>query len=338
MALNNQKMAPSQAAGDSDAAEVIKQIHVMPQRFYVSPKKKNVGLIIIVLVGVLLIAGLVAIAVYLNQSLGKAQVQAPAINETNANANVDTNLNENANVNVEINANQNANFDIAVPIATNTPEISTTSPAVNDNVDTSVNTNVAPIVNPASQPLPTAYDEDGDKLTALEEALYGTDPKNSDSDKDRFTDGDELLNGYDPLRGNRATLANSGLISSYTGNLFSIMYPKKWRIKEQSLDKSEVLFVAGNGEFVEVLVVDNPNKFDLETWYKDSYPTSDFSALIPVTIGTINGLYSSDGLTYYFLSKDQNRVYLINCNIGDSTILNFSTTFTVMVKSFKMLE
>ncbi len=36
------------------------QIHVMPQRFYIRPKKKHSGLIIIISVGVLLIGGFCA--------------------------------------------------------------------------------------------------------------------------------------------------------------------------------------------------------------------------------------------------------------------------------------
>jgi len=329
MVLEEKKSTLESINGDAD---IIKQIHVMPQRFYVASKKKNTGLIVIILVGVLLIGGLAAVAVYLNQSLGQARVAAPAVNINAANTNENQNINQNGNMNVDLNAN--ANLNIAVPIATTAP--TTTEPIVNENVNTNANTE--PIVSPDVGPMAMAYDEDGDKLTALEETLYGTNPKIADSDKDGFADGDELVNGFDPLRANRATLANSGLFAKYSSSLFSIMYPKKWRVKEQSPDKTEILFVAGNGEFVEVLVIDNASKSDLATWYKTEYPTSDFSALTPVTIGAMNGLRSVDSLTYYFLSQNESQVYLINYNVGDSTVLNFGTTFAVMVKNFKMLK
>lgn len=43
------------------------------------------------------------------------------------------------------------------------------------------------------------FDSDGDSLSDREELeVYGTDPLNADSDKDGFLDGEEIQNGYDP--------------------------------------------------------------------------------------------------------------------------------------------
>ena len=41
-------------------------------------------------------------------------------------------------------------------------------------------------------------DSDQDGLNLEQEAIYGTDPYNSDTDNDGFKDGDEVKNGYNP--------------------------------------------------------------------------------------------------------------------------------------------
>lgn len=44
------------------------------------------------------------------------------------------------------------------------------------------------------------HDADQDGLTDDEEALYGTDPRNSDTDGDGYSDGAEVRSGYDPRK------------------------------------------------------------------------------------------------------------------------------------------
>lgn len=52
-------------------------------------------------------------------------------------------------------------------------------------------------LNP-NDPKDSLSDADGDGLTAVEEALYGTNPRLADSDGDGYADGAEVLAGYNP--------------------------------------------------------------------------------------------------------------------------------------------
>jgi len=334
MAFRKQKINSNQpfAAGDSDLS---KQVHVMPQRFYSAPKKKNTGLIIIIiLAGFLIVGGLGAVAYFLNQSLNQAKISndipapSPVSDEVNENVNDSPAINEP--VTPEINAGAGANLATATPPLAVPPATTTPIADVNMNIDVQAEAEPA-----AGAILPLAFDQDGDNLTTLEEALFGTDPAKADTDNDNFPDGEEILNNYDPTRA-KVTLANSGLVSSYSTALFSLVYPKIWRIKEQAADKTEVLFISPQGEFFEVLVLDNAKKLSLPEWYPQQYPRSDFGILTAVAIGGLSGYRSPDERTYYFISRDQSQVFLISYNAGGATELNYAAAFVMMVKNFKI--
>ncbi len=327
-------------SGDSADSELIKGVHVMPQRFYAAPKKKNTGLILIILAGILVIGGLGAAAYFLNLSLSRARTSPPATNAAPAAVNANTNAVTNANTNT----NQPA---VTPPVVT--PEPTTTAPVIpTSTVPTTTPPVVPPPVNantnvnapqdnipPPSTVLPSALDADNDGLTAAEEALFGTKADVADTDGDSFSDGEEVLNNYDPTRA-KVTLANSGLISNYGNDFFSIVYPQKWRSREQAADKTEVLFISPQGEFAEVLVLENPDKLDLPGWYRQQYPGGDFSVLTPVNIAGLNGYRSPDQRNYYFIASDKSRVFLILYNVGSASELNYGTTFVMMVKNFKI--
>jgi len=463
MAFGKQKITP-ETLGNEGEGEISKQVHIMPERFYAAPKKKNIGLVLIILAGVLVIGTLLAVAYYLNQSLNQAKTATPVI----ANAGINTNNNADTNVNpiacdndfdCLINAAKNCQpaivnltatlelgqvkqtsskyielkgltdgkctyyermgrTDIAFPAGTpqatidqtnaiykqlqdkdmtckfavadllamlqgqkdsmktmsfstaasadytntlknagcqgqyfdlllnpdslitppSTPSPTPTStPNANANLNANVNQNVnAPAPDePQITPLPAAFDQDNDGLTALEEQLYGTDAAKADSDNDTYLDGEELLNNYDPTRP-KVNLANSGLISNYSSKFFSLIYPKKWRLKEQGTDQMEVLFVSPQGEFVEMLILDNPNKMELKDWYRTEYPNADFNVLTAMRIGGLSGYRSPDERTYYFLSRDKSLVYLLNYNVGSLQETNFATTFAVMIKNLQL--
>lgn len=305
--------------------ELKEQIHVMPQRFYVKPKSKRSGLLIIVVIGVVLIGGLAAFAFYLNTSLKE-----PPSPPVDTNANVNTNIN--TNVNVNINANVNTNV-ATTTVGTNTNI--NTNVNLNTNANTNANVNVNTNVNPDRlAPRPSAPDTDDDGLTLAEESLYGTNPELSDSDGDGYSDGSELLNGYDPIRPAK-TLLESGLFANYQHSLYTIIYPQGWEMREQ--DEAEVLFVSDVGEFIEVLVIDNVNDLSLRDWYQEQFPQVDLAQTTAVTINNLSGLRHPDNQSYYFMSQQDDKIFLLTYNIGNFTMTNFATTFQVMVKSFKLL-
>lgn len=313
--------------------EAEKQIHVMPEKFYVPEKKKPIGMIIIIAVGVLLIGGLIATAFYLNATL-KATQSEPAVNENqppavnqNQNTNVNTNINTNANTNINTNADVNINANDDTNVNANVNANANANANANTNVNTNVNSGLP-------TPLPSARDADFDRLTELEEELYGTDKGNNDSDGDGYKDGGELLSGYDPSQPN-ATLADSNLFADYSHSLYSIIYPSAWEVKEQGIDGTEVLFTAENGEFIEVLIIENNNDLSLLAWYKKQFPNINDRYIYPTKVGDFWAVEHPDERNFYLMPLgDQSKIYLLTYNVGNQEKTNFAFTFEIMVKNF----
>lgn len=330
--FKKQKVKKGQPTQPEIDPQLKEQIHIMPQRFYLPPKKKRTGLVFIIVAGVLLLGSLAAVAVYLNLNLSKSQPKAPINTNQPAVVNQNQNLNANANLNLnaDLDVNTNANIDTDTNINTN---IETN---LNLNLNVNLNTNVNTNVN-ISQPLPSALDADNDGLTQAEENLYGTDPENSDSDGDGYPDGAELLNGYDPTKPH-VSLGASNLFISYNHPLYSIIYPASWNLQQQDEEKNEVLFQADTGEFVEVLVVVNLNNLSLTDWYQQQFPNIDLTQVQQVKVNNLTGLRQPDNQSYYLMKVgDESKIFLVIYNTGNFRQTNFATTFQVMVKSFKLL-
>ncbi|MAF14260.1 MAG: hypothetical protein CMI53_05240 [Parcubacteria group bacterium] len=326
--------------------KVKEQIHVMPQRFYVKPKKKRTGLIIIIVVGVLLIGGLGGLAVYLALNLDNTnpappvntnQTETTNTNQTesvNQNSSINQNANINNNANVNLNTNVNSNTNANVNVNTNVNQNSNT----NSNQSVNTNTNETPEPEIISlTPLPQAPDSDNDGLTLAEESLYGTNPELGDSDGDGFLDGTELLNGYDPIRPG-VTLVEGGIFTDYLHQSYSIIFPKNWSLQEQGATKDQVLFISTTGEFIEVLVIPNANNLSLTNWYQQQFPDISVSQTTAVTINNFLGLRHPDQRSYYLVAnQDDDNIFLLTYNVGEFTKTNFTTTFQTMVKQFKYL-
>ncbi|MFA6322953.1 MAG: hypothetical protein WCX71_05825 [Candidatus Buchananbacteria bacterium] len=317
------------AGGDLD---LLKQVHVMPKRYYLTPKKNNFATFLIIVIGFLIVAILAAAAYYLNENLKQAQsskVKAAPSQEINENIDVDTNQPAAATTTEPIPE------EIITPTSTEITTPTSTSPA---EVPAESET---PVVEPNSEannsaPPALALDADNDLLTAQEEKLFGTSANKADTDSDGYLDGGEILSGYNPLKPGKK-LANSGLFEDYKNSYFSVMYPKSWRLKISDQQGTEVLFISGLGEFVEVLVIDNPQALSLNDWLKQQFGSA-MPAMTSLTVNNLTGLRESNDLKYYFVkNNDNSRVYLLTYNIGNATEANFMTTFSAMVKSFQAL-
>lgn len=312
--------------------KVSEQIHVMPQRFYVVQKKKRGGLVLIIVLGLLILAGLSVGAYYINESLKDGQKKPLNTNTQTKNLNINQPKNQNINTNQpaeNINTNQSANAN------QNTNENFNVNGNINQNINVNANLNTNQPTNlnqNFSSPLPLAPDTDNDGLTDVEEALFGTNPNSSDSDNDIYSDGSELLSGYDPTKP-QTTLADSSLFKTYNHQNYSIIYPDGFQLKE--LGESEVIFQAPNGEFVEVIVILNSDKLNLLDWYQKQQPAEDPNLLTSLTVNNLLGLRSADQLTYYLAAPNLSQIYLVTYNVGNLNQTNFMTTFQVMVKSFK---
>ncbi|MBI5221954.1 MAG: hypothetical protein HY980_00430 [Candidatus Magasanikbacteria bacterium] len=179
-------------------------------------------------------------------------------------------------------------------------------------------------------------DTDNDGLTDEEEKIYGTDPALPDSDSDGYVDTLEIQNLYNPIGFKPVRLFDSGKVKIYQNPVFSysIFYPGDWISQSLDPNNKDVMFTAATGEFVEVLVEDNPLKMTAEAWYLGQSPGVDASQLEHIiTKDKLAGVKSPDGLVAYISFED--KVFAINYNIGLKTEVNFLETLQMMTNSFR---
>lgn len=179
-------------------------------------------------------------------------------------------------------------------------------------------------------------DTDNDGLTDEEEKIYNTDPTLPDTDSDGFLDTLEIQNLYNPIGFKPVRLFDSGKVKIYQNSTFnySIFYPGDWIAQSLDSNNKDVMFTAATGEFVEVLVEDNPLKMTAEAWYLGQSPGVDASQLEHfATKEKLEGVKSPDGLVAYLSFED--KIFAINYNIGLKTEVNFLETLDMMVNSFR---
>ena len=304
-------------------------------------KHKMVGLIIIIGAILLIIAAVAfyflviagkegLVPVNTNEIDGAIENRNVEVNENkNLNLPAETNVNKNANKNKNVNKNENKNGNENVNTDKNENKNG------NENINGNFNINSNANVNASLPVMPMSLDTDKDLLTDKEEDLYATKYVMPDSDSDGFLDGKELLAGYDPTKAEGAKLEDAEFIASYQDKTYSyeVLYPKEW-LTDVDLETDKVLFSAALGEFIEILVENNPDKLSPQQWYMKQSPGIEISKIQLVSVGDVNGVKSSDGLNVYLFSGS--KVFIISYNIGTLKELNYKTTFDMMVSSFKI--
>lgn len=308
------------------------EIKVMPEEFYFkkvkikSPEEGGGGSkskMLLIVGAVVVILGLMVGAAYL---FTKSLTKKPAP-ETK------TNVNTNVAVNVPV------NVPVNIPPVNNTP----TSLCGNGVCETDESSAIcpadcpAPPAPPVPEETPLAADEDKDGLTDTEEALYTTDSVKSDTDGDGYPDSLELINLYNPTGFAPQKIEETSLVKIYTNSSYgySIFYPTNWLPKALDESNREVMFTSATGEFIQVIVEDNPNLTPLLDWYLSEAPgTNPADVGTAATKGGLLGIKSPDGLTVYFGVGD--KIYAVSYSLGIKTELNYKSTFEMMVKSFKL--
>lgn len=235
---------------------------------------------------------------------------APANINSNDNANLNSNENENTNTNE--NSNDNANL--------NSNE--------NENTNTSSDTNVS---RPTS--VNSTTDSDNDGLTDVEEQLYGTKINQPDTDEDGYLDGDEVRNGFNPTGAGKILKSDKVKLFENSEFGYSINYTIAWIAEALNVeDAREVLFTSDTGEFMEVIVQDNPSGQTVEAWYKSQFPEYTLEQLETFKVNDDTAVKSADGFTVYF--ANDNYIYAVTYKYGTKKEVNFLTTFEMMYKSF----
>ncbi len=197
---------------------------------------------------------------------------------------------------------------------------------------------LVPPVEPRGLTLPTStIDTDADGLTDAEEIILGTDKVKTDSDNDTYADGLELDNDYDPALGESKRLAVSPKISNYNSERFnySVMYPSGWLAKPKDTEGSEVIFSGLGDEFIEVLVIDNPEHLSATDWYIKQLSGVTADQIPTIQVGSATWVLSFDGLNAY-LANDQ-YIFTLAYNAGTSTEASYYKLFRAMLRSFKLV-
>ncbi len=321
-------------------------VHTMPERFRSTgsssggPKGSSSATkkLIITLVIVVVVAGLGVAGLFIfNKAVKTNTNTANTVNlNRTANLNVTTNLNTNTASNVNsVNANTNTTANVNVANVNTTTNVNTTA---NTNAPANTNTSVS------TGPLPSSLDTDKDGLTDVEEAVYGTDVKNADTDGDTFVDGmqvradgmvvGELVNLYNPK--GAGTLEASGLVKRVQNatNVFSLLVPTSWTTNESS-GLLVVTPTTQTGEFFQVRMNDNTSGQTLQQWYQTNNPQADISKTKSIAVNGLEGLISQDGANVYFAKGA--KVYGLTYTASGLSQLNYWTTFTMMMKSFKLV-
>jgi hypothetical protein len=186
--------------------------------------------------------------------------------------------------------------------------------------------------------LPPAADTDNDGLTDVEEGLFTTDVANSDTDNDGYQDGQEVINLYNPAGFAPHKIEETALIKIYSNPVYNytIFYPTPWLARALDETEREVMFTSATGEFMQVIVEDNPDRLSLMDWYlTKAHGTNPAEVGAATTKAGLLGIKSPDGLTVYFGAED--KIYAISYNVGIKTELNYQSTFEMMYKSFKIV-
>jgi hypothetical protein len=311
------------------------EIKTMPEQFYFKkvkvPKERKGGgskTTLIIVMGAVVLA-LMAVAAYLfTQSLTpKPETTIPQTN---------TNVSVNAPVNTPpVNAPVNAPVNIPV----NVPPAPVCGNGICESGENSI-TCLADCPAPLPEeeaPLLPSVDTDQDNLTDVEENLFSTESTKSDTDSDGYPDALEITNLYNPTGFAPQKIEETTLVKIYNNQAYdySIFYPSLWIARALDETNREVLFTSTTGEIFQVIIDENINQLPLLDWYLLESPEVKLSEIVDIT--TKDGLLgkkSPDGFTAYFSSGD--KIYAINYSVGSKKEINYSSTFEMMIKSFKL--
>jgi len=296
--------------------ENTEDIYVMPDKFIPKSKKKKSNKVVLVILIILAVACLAGLAVFLfNKEVErlKREKQAPVVNQ-----------------NIEEGQPQEE--------VTITPPGEELPPPI---IPTTTEELLATTTPTTTEELISVLDTDNDGLTEEEEKLYKTDPLIPDSDGDGYLDGEEVTSLYSPISlGGK--LDTSGLVNLYTNPVFkyNLFYPANWIAQALDETNTTIIFTSATGEFVEVLVLENPEQLSILKWYEEQISPEENSILEEIKNITVAGqeaieIPNLEGQKIIYFAY-QNKVYGLIYNYGNKVELNFKTTFAMMKNSFKL--
>ncbi len=210
-----------------------------------------------------------------------------------------------------------------------------------DEIDNGVvDNNGTEITPPPPPPLTNNIDADQDSLTREEEALFGSNINDSDTDNDGYTDGMEVLNLYNPVVSG-AALANSGLVTIFTENLFKyrFLYPTSW-VTDNAASIVSVLPDSELGDNFSFKVSPNSNASTLTAWAADgsSHPVLNTPSSLTLGKAKIPALKQTiDGDIVLVAVTDAYQI-VITYDVNAQADRYFETIFNMMLNSFEFFN
>jgi hypothetical protein len=314
------KVGEEKAEDYEKEAEKNVAIHVMPERFRVAAGKKDSAKT----VGIFIIGGgallLIAASVLLYFFLIKGGKPKPGPVATSTGATVRENEKEN-------NANREREREII-----KSQEVGTTTfPIIPpENRATSTATS-SPEMDELISFTPGS-DQDKDGLTDKEEALFGSNPNNTDSDGDGYNDFAEVNNLYNPA--GQEKLESSSAIKNYVNTTYkySLLYPVSWSLNKIGGDDS-VIIQSSDNHFIQIIIEPYSKKESIEEWYKAQFGVAELLREIFTRDGW-RGIKSDNDLILYLTDSNNNYLYTITYNLGENTVLEYKNIFEMLIKSF----
>lgn len=184
----------------------------------------------------------------------------------------------------------------------------------------------------------SGLDSDGDGLTDAEEDVFGSSVSDPDTDRDGFLDGHEVFHLYNPAGTSPEKLIDTGAVNNYKNEAdkYQIYYPKNWTIGGLgSGGRDGTIINSGTGEFISIIVEENPEHLPIISWYLEQAPGVKAGEIQTfVTKNGLDGVKSLDGFSAYFTTNGV--VYVISYNIGTKIEINYKRTFEMMLNSFRI--
>jgi hypothetical protein len=133
-----------------------------------------------------------------------------------------------------------------------------------------------------------------------------------------------------------AGLASSTRFKAYQSEKFfyTLMHPADWEVEIVDQAGSEVLLSGGGPEFMEVLVVGNPDKISAAAWYARQFPSLSPAEVPELKAGELTWALASDGLTAYLATE--NSILTLSYNIGTSEQASYLHLFNAMIRLFAL--
>ncbi len=220
------------------------------------------------------------------------------------------------------------------------PAAAPTSTSFDASFSTSSAGDLVPTSTPEVLPLQTENpfdDSDNDYLTAAEERLLETELQKPDTDEDGFLDGNEVLNLYDPKNPQKSRIDTSSSIHTYTNSVlkYQFLYPSSWIAKSVHTDEKEVLVTSASGEFMTVLVEDNPKKLSARDW---ALSVARHQSVVDIWQNSAAGVTSDDGLSAYVAFPTQQKMLVVRYDLNAVPQQSYPTLFRMLVRSIAFLK